>query len=73
MSKVSIFDCHGKTYEMVREQLPNWLFTEYNKGNELQIVTGNSDTMKKVVTIILNENCFDWRIPINNEGMVKII
>ena len=73
MNKISVFDCHGKTYEQIKDQLPNWLFTEYNKGNELQIITGNSDTMKKVVGIILDENCFDWRIPINNNGMIKII
>ena len=73
MNKVSVFDCHGFTYEQIKDKLPNWLFTEYNKGKELQIVTGNSDTMKKVVGKILDENCFDWRIPINNDGMIKIL
>jgi hypothetical protein len=70
---ISIFDCHGKRYEQVKDQLPNWLYTEYNKGNELQIITGNSSTMKKIVGAILDENCFDWRIPIDNNGMIKII
>lgn len=71
-SKVSVFDCHGKTYEQIKEVLPNWLFVEYNKGSELHIITGNSETMKKMVGIILDENCFDWRIPIDNNGMIKI-
>jgi len=73
MSKTSVFDCHGKTYEQIKDRLPNWLYMEYNKGLELQIITGNSDTMKKVVGTILDENCFDWRIPINNDGVIKII
>ena len=73
MNKVSVFDCHGKTYDKIRDQLPNWLFTEYNKGIELQIITGNSDTMKNIVVKMLDENCFDWRFPIDNNGMIKII
>jgi hypothetical protein len=73
MNNTAIFDCHGKTYDKIKNELPNWLFMEFNKGNELQIITGNSDIMKKVVGTILDENCFDWRIPINNDGMIKII
>jgi hypothetical protein len=73
MNKISVFDCHGLTYQKVQDDLLNWLFTEYNKGNELHIITGNSDTMKNIVVKMLDENCFDWRFPIDNNGMIKII
>lgn len=73
MNKISTFDCHGLTYQKVQDDLLNWVFTEYNKGNELHIITGNSDTMKKIVVKMLDENCFDWRFPIDNNGMIKII
>lgn len=73
MDKISIFDCHGKSYDAVKDLLPNWLFTEHNKGNVMEIITGNSEQMKKVVNKILFENCFEGRVPINNDGMIKII
>jgi len=73
MNRISVFDCHGLSYLNVKDQLLNWIFSEYNKGNELHIITGNSETMKKVVGKILDENCFDWRVPINNDGMIKVL
>lgn len=43
-------DLHGYTFEEAESKLENWLIEEYNKHNfPIEVVTGNSKKMKKVV------------------------
>ena len=52
-------DLHGFTYAKVKDILPNWLITNYNKGvDDFEIVTGNSEQMKQIVKEICSENGF---------------
>ncbi len=52
-------DLHGYTYKKVKDILPNWLITNFNKGiTDFEIITGNSDKMKSTVKSICNKNGF---------------
>ena len=52
-------DLHGYTYSKVKDILPNWLITNYNNGiNDFEIITGNSEEMKKTVKDICSKNGF---------------
>ena len=52
-------DLHGFTYSKVRDILPNWLINNYNQGvDDFEIITGNSEQMKKIVKNICSENGF---------------
>ena len=52
-------DLHGFTYSKVKDILPNWLINNYNQGvDDFEIITGNSEQMKKIVKNICSENGF---------------
>jgi len=52
-------DLHGYTYSKVKDILPNWLISNYNEGiNDFEIITGNSEVMKKTVREICLKNGF---------------
>ena len=52
-------DLHGYTYSKVKDTLPNWLISNYNDGiNDFEIITGNSEVMKKTVREICLKNSF---------------
>ena len=52
-------DLHGYTYSKVKDTLPNWLISNYNDGiNDFEIITGNSEEMKKTVREICLKNGF---------------
>ena len=52
-------DLHGYTYSKVKETLPDWLISNYNDGiNDFEIITGNSEEMKKTVREICLKNGF---------------
>ena len=52
-------DLHGFTYTKVKDILPEWLITNYNKGiDDFEIITGNSVQMKQIVKSICSENGF---------------
>ncbi len=52
-------DLHGYTYSKVKDTLPDWLISNYNDGiNDFEIITGNSEEMKKTVREICLKNGF---------------
>ena len=52
-------DLHGFTYSKVKDILPNWLINNYNQGvDDFEIITGNSEQMKRIVKNICSENGF---------------
>ena len=53
-------DLHGLKYAEVEETLANLLITEYNLGNrDIEIITGNSEKMKKIVYDICKHHNFE--------------
>ena len=67
-------DLHGFTYTKVKDILPEWLITNYNNGiDDFEIITGNSEQMKKIVKSICSENGFraedDWN---GNSGSLLV-
>ena len=52
-------DLHGYTYSKVKDTLPNLLISNYNDGiDDFEIITGNSEVMKKTVREICLNNGF---------------
>ena len=52
-------DLHGYTYSKVKDTLPNLLINNYNQGvDDFEIITGNSEQMKRIVKNICSENGF---------------
>ena len=52
-------DLHGYTYSKVKDTLPDYLISNYNNGiNDFEIITGNSEEMKKTVREICLKNGF---------------
>jgi len=65
------YDCHGKTYEEVIDELENWLCLHYADA-PFEIITGNSEQMKQIVINQLEELDFKYGIPADNNGMIKV-
>ena len=65
------YDCHGKTYNEVIDELENWLLIHYSE-TPFVIITGNSDEMKKVVMNELDALDFKYGVPIDNNGIIKV-
>jgi hypothetical protein len=66
-----IYDCHGKTYLLVKEEFENWLLL--NQSNlPIEVITGNSDDMKRIIMNVLEFYDFDYYIPPTNNGMIKV-
>ena len=52
-------DLHGYTYSKVKDALPDWLISNYNDWiNDFEIITGNSEEIKKNVREICLKNGF---------------
>lgn len=66
------FDCHGLTYYEVEDKLPNWILTNQNRL-PIDVITGNSDEMKKLCTKIAEELDFQHFTPMHNHGMITIL
>jgi hypothetical protein len=65
------YDCHGKTHEQVKNEFENWLLI--NQANTpLEIITGNSQDMKRIIINILEFYDFHYGIPPTNQGMIKV-
>jgi hypothetical protein len=70
MSKV--FDCHGKTYFKVEEELENWILM--NQDNRpLHIITGRSDKMKDLVIREIEKYSFKWVQWHYNPGLIIVV
>ena len=67
-------DLHGYTYSKVKDTLPNWLISNYNDGiNDFEIITGNSEEMKKTVREICLKNGFRAEENLNgNSGSLLV-
>jgi predicted RNase H-like HicB family nuclease len=65
------YDCHGKTYDEVLDELENWLCIHYADA-PFEIITGNSEQMKQLVMDQLEELDFNYGVPANNNGVIKV-
>jgi len=65
------YDCHGKTHTEVIDELENWLCIHYADA-PFEIITGNSNEMKEIVMAQLDELGFQYGVPANNNGMIKV-
>ena len=65
------YDCHGKTYDEVMDELENWLLIHHSE-TPFEIITGNSNEMKKIVMDQLEELDFKFGVPADNNGMIKV-
>lgn len=65
------FDCHGKTYYEVEDQLENWLLLNSTKA-PLEIITGDSDKMRLIVKRYLDKHGFQYIVPYWNNGMIVV-
>jgi len=66
------FDCHNRSYSQVEDELPNWLLLNAH-NTPLAIITGNSMSMKTVVSKILEEYSMPWTIKYNNPGQIIVL
>ena len=65
------YDCHGKTYDEVLDELENWLCIHYAEA-PFEIITGNSEQMKQIVMNQLEDLDFNYGVPVNNNGVIKV-
>ncbi len=65
------YDCHGKTYAKVSDEIENWVLFNY-RNRPLQIITGNSLKMRATVEKVLKEHKIGHVIPSYNLGMIII-
>lgn len=68
-----IYDCHGKTYDEVIDELENWLIIHHNEGDMCEIITGQSDEMRKVCANTLNFLGMQFAVPTNNLGKIIVL
>jgi len=70
-------DLHGKRHSEVGQMVEDWVITQYNKGyRDLEIITGNSDKMKKVVSEALERAGFEYRVGDYlgfNKGYIQVL
>ncbi len=65
------YDCHGKTYDRVEDEIENWVLLHYN-NRPLEIITGNSPKMQSVVKKVLKAHKISYLIPAHNLGMIIV-
>ena len=65
------YDCHGKTYAVVKEEFENWFLMNVHL-TPLDVITGNSTDMKKVITDILDIHSMKYGVPSYNTGMIIV-
>lgn len=70
MKNIPTYDCHNKTHFQVKDEFENWLLLNVPP---LNVVTGNSGGMRKIILDILNEHNFNYFIPYHNQGMIKVL
>ena len=67
-----IYDCHGKSHSFVKEDFENWLLVNQSKL-PLEVITGNSEHMQRIIKGVLEFYDFDYYIPPTNNGVIKVI
>ena len=65
------YDCHGKTYAKVSDDIENWVLLHYN-NRPLEVITGNSPKMQSVIKKVLKAHKISYLIPSYNLGMIII-
>lgn len=67
-------DLHGLIYEEARAEVIHFIEDNWDTINELNIITGNSEGMRKVVTDVADEYKLNYSRPFdtNNVGEIRI-
>lgn len=65
------FDCHGLTYLEVEDRFENWLLLNSTK-TPLDIITGDSETMRNIIKRYLDKHKFQYYVPYWNSGMIVV-
>ena len=65
-------DLHGKTHLEAGEEVRSTLFSASHTSFEIDIITGNSDAMKEVVTEVCDNDNFKYSFPYYNSGMITV-
>ena len=66
-------DLHGVKHQDVEATLDNFFLWENNNiSQSIQVVTGNSTEMKKIVCKWLDSNEFSYYIPSHNLGVIYV-
>lgn len=66
------YDCHNKRHSEVESELENWLLM-HSSNTPIDIIIGNSDKMKSIVTEVLENHDFKWVIPSYNPGHIIVL
>jgi hypothetical protein len=69
-------DLHGLRHHKVRNHLIREIENLWNSGTDVEIITGHSQTMQKIVINVLNEYKLEYNIGGwlgTNKGFVKTI
>lgn len=66
-------DLHGTKHQDVEHTLENFFLWENNTVSQsIQVITGDSPTMQKLVTKWLDSNEFSYYIPSHNKGTIYV-
>lgn len=65
------YDCHGKTHSEVKADFENWILMNQYKL-PIEVITGNSEHMKRIIKSILEFYDFTYSESITNSGIIKI-
>lgn len=68
-------DLHTTRYTDVKRKVIRFIESNWDSGNALEIVTGNSTSMKEVVIEVLEEYQLDYRVGDYlgiNKGYIKV-
>ena len=66
------YDCHGKTYDKVKDEFENWVLLYYS-NRPLEVITGNSVKMQNIVKNILKEHNIKYDTPWYNLGTIIVL
>lgn len=67
-------DLHGVLHRDVSREVDRFLYEHMLKGSFLvNIVTGNSDEMKKIVGFVLDEYGFHYKESVWNSGTLVVV
>lgn len=68
-----VLDLHGVKHQDVEHTLENFFLWENNIiSQSIQVITGNSSDMQKVVCKWLDSNEFSYYIPTHNTGTIYV-
>jgi DNA-nicking Smr family endonuclease len=68
-----VLDLHGIKHQDVEHTLENFFLWENNIiSQSIQVITGNSSDMQKVVCKWLDSNEFSYYIPAHNTGTIYV-